>query len=196
MISPLGPRDRRVLAIGLIACTALVGGARGLPAVLRWTRETRATAVQRGVAAAQADRSVVTATTTRDSLAAQYARYLALAPRLLEGETTAGAGGSLASLVTGAAATSNVRLGSVQIRADTTKTGAFTPVSVRVDLTSDIQGLSTLLATLERGQVFLSVRELSISQPEPSAGDDRVEALRAELVVEGLMLNRTRGPHR
>ena len=185
-----------MLAIGVIACIALVGGARGVPAVVRWTHETRAIAAQRGAESAQAERSVVTAAMTRDSLAARYARYLALAPRLLDGETTAGAGGALALLVSGAAATSSVRLGSVQIRADTTKAGVFTPVSVRADLTGDIQGLSTLLATLERGQTLLSVRELSISQPEPSAGDDRVEALRAELVVEGLMLSRKRGPTR
>ena len=184
----LTPRDRRVLTVGAISCAALAMGARGIPALMRWTRDSRAAAAQLVGEEARARTSIARAAETRDTLAARNARYLALAPRLLDGETAAGAGGTLASIVSGAATASNVRLGSVQIRADSTRRGAFTSVAVRADLTGDIRGISEMLATLEKGPALLAVRELSITQPEPAAGDDRAEVLRAEVVVEGLML--------
>lgn len=184
----LTSRDRRVLAVGAIACTTLAAGARGIPALLQWTQDSRASAAQLVGEDARARASIARAAETRDTLTARNARYLALAPRLLEGETPAGAGATLASILSGAAAVSSVRLGSVQIRADTARRGVFTRVAVSADLTGDIRGISAMLAMLERGPALLAVRELSITQPEPAAGDDHAEALRADVVVEGLML--------
>ena len=184
----LSTRDRQVLAIGLATCGALIVGTRGIPALMQWTRSTRTNASQLVAEAARAGRSVSTASATRDTLAQRNARYALLALRLLGSETTAGAGGTLASLVSEAAAVANVKLGSLQIRADTAKRGAFTVVSVRADLTGDVRGLAAMLATLERGRTLFAIRELSISQPEPAAGDDRAEVLRAELVGASLMV--------
>jgi hypothetical protein len=181
-------RDRKVLATGAIACAALAAGARGIPALLQWTRDSRGAAAQLVGEEARARASIARADETRDTLTSRNARYLALAPRLLEGESAAGAGAALASILSGAAAVSSVRVGSVQIRADTATHGVFTKVAVSVDLTGDIRGLTAMLATLERGPALLAVRELSITQPEPAAGDDRAETLRADLMVEGLML--------
>jgi hypothetical protein len=188
----LTARDRKVLAVGTLICTALIAGTRGLPALVRWTHGARATAVQLGAEAARVSNSVTRASVTRDTLAAENERYLALAARLLDQETPAGAGSSLASLLSDAAAESNVKLGSVQIHADTTFVGAFMHVTVRADLTGDIRGLAAMLAMLEKDQTLLTIRAMSISQPEPAAGDDRAEVLRAEVVVEGLMPS-TRG---
>jgi hypothetical protein len=188
----LNARDQSVLAIGITVCAALIVGTRGLPALLRWTRDTRASAAQLGAEVARARESIARSRETRDSLAVCNERYLAFAARLLDQQTAAGAGGSLASLVSEAAATSNVRVGTVQIRADTTNVNAFMHVTVRADLTGDIRGLARMLATLENGETLLAVRATSISQPELGTGDDRAEVLRAELVVEGLMPS-TRG---
>lgn len=188
MSGRLSARDRKVLAIGAGACLMLAIGGRGVPSLVRWTLESRASAAQLVGESSRAAGSVAHAGATRDSLVARNQRYLALAPRLLDGETAAGAGGTLASIVSGAAAMSSVRLGSVQIRTDSAKAGVFTRVSVRADLTGDIRGLAAMLAMLEKGPPLLAVRELSITQPETAIADDRAEALRAELVVEGLML--------
>jgi hypothetical protein len=192
MIARLSARDRKVLALGTIVCATLIIGTRGLPALLRWTRDTRASAAQLGAEAARARTSIARSKETRDTLAARNVRYLALAAHLLEQQTPVGAGGSLAAIVSDAAAASNVRVGSVQIRADTTNVGAFMNVTVRAELTGDIRGLAGLLSAIEQGQTLIAVRALSISQPEIGAGDDRAEVLRAELVVEGLMPS-TRG---
>jgi hypothetical protein len=59
----------------------------------------------------------------------------------------------------------------------------FAPVSVRIDATADVRGLTNLLTRLERGPTLLVVRALSITQPEPNA---EMEALAVELTVEGL----------
>ncbi len=192
MKTRLSARDQKVLLVGLVSCTTLVVGARGVPELLRWTHDARANAVHLGAEAERASKSVATARATHDSLVARNARYLALAPRFLAGETVAGAGGALAALVSGAATAANVRLGAVQIQADTMHQAAFTPVIVRADLTGDIRGLSAVLATLERGQAILAVRELSISQPAAAAGDDQPETLHADLVVECLLLTARR----
>ena len=183
----LSARDRKVLVIGAAACLTLIGATRGLPMLLRWTRDARASAAQLDAEATRARASVVHAKETRDSLGARNERYLELATRLLDRQTSAGAGGSLASLVSDAAAETNVRLGSVQIRADTNVANAFTHLMVHADLTGDIRGLANMMATLEKGPTLLAIREMAISQPELAAGDERAEVLHAELVVEGLM---------
>lgn len=192
MTATLGSRDRRVLAVGVLICCTLVIAARGVPALLRWTRAARENALELGAEAARAQGSVDNAKRTRDSLAVRQARYTAISPRLLDGETAAGAGGALASLVSNAAAGANVRLGSVQIRTDTAHADAFLAVRVQADVVGDINGLTTMLAALERGQTLLAVRALSVAQPEIAAGDDRPESLRAELTVESLMPNPAR----
>lgn len=189
MNTRLSARDRKVLTIGVAVCTLLVVSTRGVPALARWTRTARANAEELSAEAARATKSVAGGATIRDSLASARARYLGLGPRFLEGETTAGAGSALASIVSTAAAAANVRMGSAQIHADTGKAGAFSRVSVRANLTGDIRGIVTMLAALERGQTLLAVRELSITQPDPAAGDDRAEVLRADLVVESLARN-------
>lgn len=125
-----------------------------------------------------------------DSLRARNARYLALAPALLDGDTPAAAAATLAGLVSGAASGAQVRMGAIQLRIDTTARGAFVRVGVRADATGDVEGITGMLATLERGPEVLVFRELAITQPEPGAGDDRPEALRVELVVEGLAVRR------
>jgi hypothetical protein len=159
---------------------------------VQWTRDRRASAAQLSAEAVRARISVAHLEETRDTLAVRNVRYLALAVHLLEQQTPAGAGGSLASILSDVAASSNVRVGSVQIRADTANVGAFIRVTVRAELTGDIRGLAELLSAIEQSQTLLAVRALSISQPELGAGDERAEVLRAELVLEGLMPS-TRG---
>lgn len=179
-------RDQRALTIGTAIVLLLVLGSRGAPAWLHWTRDARTEASALTAEAMRARESVRNAGTVRDSPTVRRLRYDELAPAILEGETAAGAAGSLAEQLSNAAVEANVRLGSVQLRADTTSRAAFTRVSVRADFTGDIVGVAAMLYVLEGGAELLSIRELSITQPEPAAGDDRPEMLRVSLVIEGL----------
>jgi hypothetical protein len=137
-----------------------------------------------------AERSVASREALRDSMRVRAARFLALAPALLDGSSTAAASATLASLISGAAATADAKLGAVHARVDTSRRAGstFARVSARADLTADVRGLSRFLLALERGPTLLAIRELSVTQPEPGAGADRPEMLRVELVVDGLAL--------
>jgi hypothetical protein len=173
-----------VLIIG-----AIISVSRSLPAWLAWQREARASAAEVQTELAHARAGAAARKAVHDSLAARGQRLLALAPALLSGDSPASAAATLAALVSGAAAQANVRLGAVQVRPDSVALGAFTRVAVRASATGDVTGVTQMLLSLERGPTLLAVRELSITQPEPTAPADRAEALRLEFLVEGLMLN-------
>jgi hypothetical protein len=185
-------RDRRVLVAGAVAVATLLAFGRGVPAYVGWRRATLAEARDAVDAAATAAHSVAGLKARLDSLDARRTRFVALAPAVVEGRSPAAAAGTLASLVTGAAARAGVRVNSVQPRPDSAGDGVFTRVSVRVDAVGDVYGLGAFLAALEGGPELLAVRELAINQPEPAATPDRVEELRIEMTVDGLAL--THGP--
>lgn len=192
MIRPtLSARDRRTLLIGAGVIASLVAITRGVPAWRAWVSQARAGAEEQVRAAAEADALVAQAHAARDSLAARNARYVALAPALVAGTTAAEASAALASLVSNAASSAGVKLGAVQLRpaADTGVRRAFVRVGVHADVVGDIAGITTLLTTLEQGPTRLRVREITVTQPDAGSPGDRVEALHAELTVEGLALN-------
>lgn len=188
MLARLSPRDRRTLLGGVGAIAAIVALGRGLPAWRRWDAETRAGAAELVAEAARAEASVRDERPTRDSLAARNGRFLALAPRLLEGATPATAAANLSAVVSGVATLSNVRVESVELQSDSGGAGSFRRVAVRASLVGDVRGVMATLAALERGPTLLAIRELAITQTEQAGPEDRAEVLRAQLVVEGLAL--------
>jgi hypothetical protein len=80
-----------------------------------------------------------------------------------------------------------MRVTSLQPHSDTVKQGAFRHVTLRADLTGDIEGVRHLLASLESGLTLLRVRELAIAQTELVPIPGRAEALRVQISVDGLM---------
>jgi hypothetical protein len=186
----ISSRDRRTLIVGASFIGSLVALARGVPAWRAWVSEARAGAAEQVRAADAANALIAEASATRDTLSARNTRYVALAPALVAGSTPAEASATLASLVSGAASGAGVKLGAVQLRpvADTGARRAFVRVGVHADVVGDIAGITRLLASLERGPVRLRVRDVTVTQPDPTAPVDRVEALRVELTVDGLAL--------
>jgi hypothetical protein len=184
----MSPRDRQVAVLGAIAIGLLVGVSRGFPAWRQWDAEARTSAVELTQEAERARVSVAHRRSTHDSLMARKGRFLALAPLLVAGASSAMGSASLASLISTTAMASNVRLGPLQVSVDTVARGVFTRVSARGEITGDVRGLGAFLSTLERGPTLLAVREIAISQLEPAATPERAEALRVTLTVEGLML--------
>ncbi|MFN2397811.1 MAG: type II secretion system protein GspM [Gemmatimonadaceae bacterium] len=186
----LAPRERAVLVLGAIALVLILGTARGVPAWLAWVRNARASAQEMTHAVWRTESLIRSERAASDSLSARNERLQLLERELLDGDSPAVAAASLAGLVSDAAASSGVELGTVQLRADSSSTTAFIRVSVRADATGDVRGLMEFLAELER-MTLLAVRELSISASDLVAPADRAEILRSELVVEGLARRKT-----
>jgi hypothetical protein len=184
----MSDRDRRTLVIGAVTIAGLVLLARGLPAWRRWDADTRASAAEMATEAVRAESVVQQLPAALDSLQARRARYVALGRGVLDGESTAAAGASLASLVSGAAARAGVQIGSVQVRPDSAGAGTFMRITVRAEGTGDLPAITRMLEMLEGGRTLLAVRDLSITQPNPGGPAEQPEALRVELAVDGLAL--------
>ncbi len=183
----IGQRDRRILVIGIAVCSAIVGAGRGVPLLHAWE-------AGRLAAAAEAERQLAAATAAVDMAAsinqsAQRARRLAAADDsvLIHGATPAAAGAALATLLSDRADSAGLSVTSENVRADTGFARGFARARVRLSATGGIRELTRFLATVEGSPQFLAVRDLTISQPDPAAGDDRPENLRVELVVEALV---------
>ncbi|MEO8879628.1 MAG: type II secretion system protein GspM [Gemmatimonadaceae bacterium] len=177
-----------MLVIGAASIVALIIGAR-VPAVLAWKRDVRAES-EEGRLAVQNARAVLGAERgVRDSAVARGRRVIALAPLLLSGDTPASASASLEGIISGAAASSNVQLGALEMRADSITRSEFTRIVVKGSANGDIQGLAHMLQQLEQGPALLAVEELSITQPELNGAADHMESLHMEIVIDGLMLS-------
>ncbi|HSU93718.1 MAG TPA: type II secretion system protein GspM [Gemmatimonadaceae bacterium] len=187
-------RDRRALVIGVCVTLIVLVGRNALPALFTWRRAAREAASRNEEKLDRAKLSLRRAAQVQDSLKSRSIRVVALAPALLGGGSPATASATLAGIVSGAAARSNVRIGALQLSADTATRGVFTRVSVHGDATGDIAGITAMLGALEGGPTLLAISELSITQPEPGAPSDHAEALRVELAVVGLMLRQSAGP--
>ena len=180
----INPRDRRALVVGAVVIIATLILTRGVPALLSWTAERQSSAAELTTELNALRHAVATQRARRDELQVGTASLARLEAGLLAGATPASAAAALAQFVGAATDSSGVHVRSTQVRGDTARTGAvFAPVSVRIDATADVRGLTNLLVRLERGPMLLVVRTLSITQPDPGS---EMEALAVELTVEGL----------
>jgi hypothetical protein len=192
----LSAQDRRVLAIGGVVMAVLVGGGRGAPALLRWTRDRRATAASVMEAAQRAEASVRRSAETQTLLGAARARLAAYDTATLAGSSPATAGAALAEIVSDAASDAEITLGSVQLRGDSLSRTALTRVAARASVSGDLSGIALFLETLEGVPELLAIRELTITQSGQAGVPGQREMLRAEVLVEGLWRNPERGVQR
>jgi type II secretion system (T2SS) protein M len=181
-------RDRRALMFGVVSIAILLAMGKGAPKLISWERGARSDASDQQEDFDRATAEIARVSEVRDSAKARGARLIALAPQLVGGDSPATASATLAGIISGAAALSNVKIGALQLEADTSSRGTFMRVGIRGEATGDIAGLAAMLAKLEGGPTLLAVRELSITQTEIAAPADHMEALRIEMKVEGLML--------
>ncbi len=183
----VGRRDRRTLAIGIAVCATIAGAGRGVPALRAWE-------VAHLASAAEAERQLATATIaagmgTSIEEGASRARQQAGAADsvLIHGATPAAAAAELALLLSDRADSTGLGISSESVRADTGFTHGFARARVRLTATADVRGLTRFLASVEGSPHLLAVRDMTISQSDPGAGDDRPESLRIELVIEALV---------
>jgi hypothetical protein len=189
----ISAREKRALAFGGACIVTMFAAVRGVPALLGWKRDLHSEAAESSSALAEARAILVGERDVRDSAVLDGQRVIALAPLLLSGDTPASASATLEGIISGAAATSNVQLGALELRSDSASRSAFTRVVAKGSANGDIRGLTQMLQQLEQGPALLSVEEMSITQPELSAPPDHMEVLHMEIVVGGLMLTPTTG---
>lgn len=180
-------KDRRAMTFGLALMGSMTLLGRGVPAWREWERGELLAAAEsaRRLDGAHSDidghRSVVA---LRASL---RGRLDSLSGAYLHATSAAEAGAALATLVSDLGDDCGIHVTSASVRPDSIKKTAFTRIAVRISATGDVEGLSDYLRSIESADHLLAVRELSVSQTEPSAPDSRAEALRFEVLVEGLV---------
>ena len=202
----LPSRERRTLLLGVGSIAMIVALGRGVPAWRAALQERRDGATQLRAELAGAERALGRHATVRDTLVARGHRLAAVTATLVPGEDDDAADRTLLAMVSGAAAGAQVRLTSTAVvnearpaarvavgergararRAAPAPRSLMRTVAVRIAGTGDVRGVTTLLEALERGPARLRVRSLAVTQPDVAAGDERVETLQLEMVVEGL----------
>ena len=188
MRSAISRRDRRTLVIGCAIVAVLFIAARGLPTLRAWrTRHTASTGELRARLAFvnEARRSLPS---MRDSIAARRRRLDSLNARVIHATTPTIAAAFLGALVERIADNSNLKVSSLELRLDTLARASTTRVTVRMSGEGDISGVGSFLATIDRHDEPMVVRELAVSQSDPLAPDDRAEVLHFDVRVEGLAL--------
>lgn len=183
---PSGRSDVRALVFGALTIGALLLVGKGVPAV-RQAITFRASAATLAYERGEVDRRLTSAEKLVRAATLQAEDvHRRLERVLLPGATPAEAAASLAMLIDRYAEDARVRVSSTTAQADTLFMTAHPIISVRVFATTDVQGLVDLLPRIEGSEFLLGVRELTLTQPEPAAGDDVPGSLRIELVVEAL----------
>ena len=182
----LAARDRRVLSIGAVTISLLVGLSRGLPALRAWQRDQSTEARTAAERLAAVQNWIRLLPTTRETLLVRRARLATIDSALPAESSPSGVAAVIASILEGFADENAVKLSTLQLRADSTVHAGRVRVSVRLGGVTDVTGLAGLLRSIEGGETPLVVRELSVSQPEPTAPDSRPEALRFDVLVAGI----------
>jgi hypothetical protein len=188
MITSISGRDRRTLIVGCATLVLLIGASRGAPA-LRDALARRVAiqaALRRRLAAARAAGRMMPA--LRDSLVARRTRLAALNAHVITASTPAAASAMLGALVERIADDANIKVSSLDLRSDSVAKSSTTRLSLRMTAEGDAAGLGTFLTAVEQRPEAMVVRQLSISQGDATASDDRVEVLRFDVTIDGLAL--------
>jgi hypothetical protein len=178
-------RDRRALRLGMAVVAALLVLLKGVPAVDRWTRESRASAEELRTELSRARNAVEGKLQRRALTLAAGHEVAARAAWLVAGTNASAASGSLVALIASAAEQSETTLGTVRPDMEHRTIGGFSRVRARADATGDLETIAVFLAALEEGPERLIVRELELSIAVPPPPQQR-ELLRLSAVVEGL----------
>lgn len=185
MSHTISRRERRVMIGGAVMVTATFLAAHAVPAWRDWESYLTRRAEQRLIQATRAEQAVRELDAATDSLARLRELLAAIDTAVLHGANPSAAAANLAAQVTDAALNANVQVNTVRLNTDSVQSTRFARVSVRLDATADIGGVTALIATLAQ-QTGVAVREITITQPDPAPISDLPETLRIELRVDAL----------
>ena len=181
------PRDRRAMVTGVGVVLGAVVLLRGVPASGRAIARLRNGAMERHATAARAMALVAGAPAVGDSLTQVLSSVVALAPKLVEGRSSAEAQAALSGLVNLTATRNALKVVGIDALPDSSA-AVFAQVRVHTALEGDLRGLVGFLRTVETGDPLLTVPSLSVSAPEPGSAKGVPETLHVELIVTGYYL--------
>ena len=193
ILTTLQGRDRRALILGAAGMIVLVLVIRGVPAWVMWRRAAQSDAAEIMTRAERTSALVNAFPRALDTLQARRAQVTTMGPALLTDETATGAASNLTALVGELARESAVRLDAVELHVDSSKARGLPLITVNLQATTDIAGLSAFLQGLERGPTLIAVRRLGVHPQNADATGDQAEMLSVQISVEGLALVRVPG---
>lgn len=186
--------DRRTILLGVLAITIIAAIGKGGPLVYQKAAAATANAVAISREADLNERLIA----SNVDLKARAHSAVELRERLERGvipaSNPAAAATTLVHLIDGFAATAGVHISSTNIRADSVFTASYSRISVHMYAATDIVGIERFLDRVENGSYLLAVKEMTITQSDPAADDRMPEALRLEIVIEGLARHGTSIP--
>ncbi len=176
-------REGRALRWGAGIMITAIAAARLVPASVREAHAQNERARMRLAALHRTQALVAAEADTRDSLQLALARFVALAPRLVDGRSHAEAAATLVSRISEAATRAALRVSRVESLSDSAR-GSIQPVSVQAELEGDVAGLVKFLQDIEGGAQILTIRSLNVTAPNPlDLGP--VETLRVQFTLSG-----------
>jgi hypothetical protein len=170
--------------VGVVG-TLLTAG-KGVPAWQRWDATQRISAEEHVRQVTMAREGVGLLPAMRDSLATRTERVQTLMEQLVRANSVPQAAASLASVLAADADWAGIKVFTLSVRPDSAARDGFALVGVRVTAVGDVDGVTRYLRRVEVDSLLLAVRELTVSQPEPGAPQDKVETLHLDLLVEAL----------
>ena len=182
----LAHRDRRTLLLGVVTVVGILAVGRGVPALRRWESARLVDAAEIRALLSERESSLASVATLRDSVAARTSELATLRRQLISATSADAATAMLASRVEKLASGAGVEVLTTTLRPDSVARGGYARVAVRVSADGDVDGLADLLYAIESDARMLSVVELAISQPDPTAPQNRAEVLRIELTVSAV----------
>lgn len=180
-------RERRVLVIGSVIVGAAIGG-RILPVAVRSMVRAEQEMDQRAVLLAHTRSDLAQTDALSESAAILTHNLTQVAPKVLNGATSADAQADLADRLDFVAARHQVRLMRVDPLPDSGAAGRLRRVAARMELESDVRGLAAVLQTLATGPLALGVEQLRVVAPDARSVGPGPEVLKTELTVTGWYL--------
>lgn len=182
------PRDKRALFVGTSVILGALVLLRGVPASARAISRLRQRALDSFGTETRARELLSAAPSVQDSVARSLSSVVALAPKLVEGHSSAEAQAALSGLVNLIASRNALKVTGIDPLPDS-NAAVFAQVRVHVVLEGDVRGLVGFLKAVETGEPLLSAPSLSVSAPDPGGSAKGVpETLHLELIVAGYYL--------
>jgi hypothetical protein len=183
-------RDRR--AIRLAAGIVILGFTclRVLPFATRSYRELGDEVAARRAVLTRMRDAIDAAEALGDSSEAVRQAYLALAPKVLGGESEAAATASLTGHLAAIADRSLTTLEGAEPRPDSLRDGGVRRITMRASFEGDTRGIAAALRAIDTDPVALATGAVRIVAPDPGSGDGAPEVLKGEIEVSGWFLER------
>jgi type II secretory pathway component PulM len=179
----LSVRDRRALAIGGTAFVPMLLWLLVIAPFARHLDQARAQ-LDRSRDLLQRERRIVGSAAVYASARADATQRLTeTRRRLIYATTEASASAMLAAFVDERARASGVEVNTVDAMRDSSRSGALQRISVRLAGAGDMEGILTLIGTLESGSPFLVITELQIEQ----SGQDPVTEPGPAITIGGAL---------